>query len=485
MIPPDFTMGVATAAFQIEGATTEDGRGPSVWDVFSAKPGNIVGGNSPKVACDHYHRMPEDVALMRELGIGSYRFSLSWPRIQPDGMGPPNRAGLDFYDRLIDELLAAGISPMVTLFHWDTPQALQEKGGWMNRDTAYRLASFASIAAEAFGDRVAQWVTINEPATVSTNGYALGLHAPGEVLQLGALPSVHHQLLGHGLCVQVLRGLGVVGEIGLSNVHSPVVPANDTVLDRLSAGLMDTAQNRLYADPVLLGRYPDLVNLMGRFSDFSPSAEDMTLISQPLDFYGLNYYLPSRIEAGPGESVVPAGMAQALGDDLSGTVPGAPFHITDWPGVATTAFGWPILPEYLGVTLAELAERYPGLPPVIITEGGASFLDEPEDVPDGVVVRDTKRIEYLESHLRAALEATAPGGAAEAIKLRGYYVWTLMDNFEWSAGFKQRFGLVHVDFETLERTPKQSYYWLRDLLAAGSKTGPPQDSSLARVNTAP
>lgn len=466
IVPHDFTIGVATAAFQIEGATGEDGRGLSVWDVFAAKPGNIVDEHSPTVACDHYHRVPEDIALIKDLGASSYRFSLSWPRIQPDGFGPANQAGLDFYDRLIDELLTAGISPMVTLFHWDTPQVLEEKGGWMNRDTAYRLASFASIAAKAFGDRVARWVTINEPVTVSTNGYALGLHAPGRIEGIGALPSVHHQLLGHGLAVQVLRGAGVVGEIGLSNVYSPMVPANDNVLDKLSAGLMDTVQNRLFADPVLLGRYPDLIQVAGMFSGFNPSDEDMALISQPLDFYGLNYYLPTRIEAGPGESAVPAGMAEALGDDLSDSVPGAPLHIADWPGVATTEYGWPILPDYLGVALAEMAARYPELPPVIITEGGASFEDVPQPSPDGtgLVVADTRRVAYLADHLRTALEATAPGGVAESIDLRGYYVWTLLDNFEWSAGFKQRFGLVYVDFDTLRRTPKMSYYWLKELL---------------------
>ncbi|HCC40646.1 MAG TPA: beta-glucosidase, partial [Arthrobacter bacterium] len=221
LIPVDFTLGVATAAFQIEGALDEDGRGPAGWDVFSAKEGAIVDGHSPAVACDHYHRMPGDVALMKQLGVDSYRFSLSWPRIQPHGSGPVNPAGLAFYDRLLDELLANGISPMVTLYHWDTPLALDDAGGWLNRDTAYRLGEFAAIAAAAYGDRVARWVTINEPATVSTNGYTMGLHSPGEALRLNALPSVHHQLLGHGLAVQALRAAGVPGGIGMSNVYSP------------------------------------------------------------------------------------------------------------------------------------------------------------------------------------------------------------------------------------------------------------------------
>lgn len=490
-IPADFTIGVATAAFQIEGATAEDGKGLSGWDVFVARAGTVVDGHHPAVACDHYHRMPEDVELIRALGADSYRFSLSWPRIQPEGFGPANQAGLDFYDRLIDTLLSAGIAPMMTIYHWDTPLALEEKGGWMNRDTAYRLADLAGIAGRAFGDRVARWVTINEPATVTTNGYALGLHSPGRKLQLGALPSAHHQLLAHGLAVQALRGTGVVGEIGLSNVYSPVVPASDSILDKLAAGLMDVAQNRLYADPVLLGRYPDLVQMAGRFTSFGPTEEDLAIISQPLDFYGLNYYLPSRIAAGGGDQAVPAGMAEALGDDLSGTIPGSPMHLIDWPDAETTAYGWPILPQYLGVALAEMAERYPNLPPVIITEGGASFEDVPIPRPDGgFEVLDERRVDYLRDHLRVALEATAPGGIAEAVDLRGYYIWSLLDNFEWSAGYRQLFGLVHVDFETQRRTPKLSYYWLQNLLAARSRAGrpaavrsmPPAEADIAMIS---
>ena len=301
LLPASFTLGVATSAFQIEGALTADGRGPAGWDIFSAKPGAIVDDHSPAVSCDHYHRMPDDVALMKKLGIDSYRFSLSWARIQPGGSGPVNPAGLDFYDRLIDLLLANGIAPMATLYHWDTPLPLDEAGGWMNRDTAYRLGEFAAIAAAAFGDRVARWVTVNEPATVTTNGYALGLHAPGESLMLKSLPTVHHQLLGHGLAVQALRSANVPGEIGITNVYSPMVPASANPLDAVSAGLMDVAQNRLFADPVLLGKYPDVIRAATFFSSsFNPSREDMELISQPLDFYGLNYYMPTMVAVRPG-----------------------------------------------------------------------------------------------------------------------------------------------------------------------------------------
>jgi beta-glucosidase len=472
LIPPRFTLGVATSAFQIEGALDEDGRGPSGWDIFAAKPGAIVEDHSPAVSCDHYHRMPEDVALMTDLGIDSYRFSLSWSRIQPGGSGPVNPAGLDFYDRLIDLLLANGISPMVTLYHWDTPLPLDEAGGWMNRDTAYRLGEYAAIAAAAFGDRVARWVTVNEPATVTTNGYALGLHAPGENLMLQALPSVHHQLLGHGLALQALRAAKVPGEIGITNVYSPMVPASVNPLDKLSSGLMDVLQNRLFADPVLLGKYPDVIRAATFFSSFSPSAEDLALISQPLDFYGLNYYMPTRVGTGPGNGAVPAGMAEAMGDDLSGSTPGAPFHIAPFPEAETTAYGWPIKPEYMSVALAEMAERYPELPPVYITEGGASFEDVVvRDVAaDRTIIPDERRLKYLADHIANALEATAPGGPAEAIDLRGYYVWSLLDNFEWSGGYKQQFGLLHVDRETLIRTPKASYYWLQEALAARNGT---------------
>ncbi len=466
LLPPAFTLGVATSAFQIEGALDEDGRGPAGWDVFAAKPGAIVEDHSPAVSCDHYHQMPQDVALMKELGIDSYRFSLSWSRIQPHGSGPVNRAGLDFYDRLLDLLLANGIAPMATLYHWDTPLALDEAGGWMNRDTAYRLGEFAAIAAAAFGDRVARWVTVNEPATVTTNGYAMGLHAPGESLMLKALPSVHHQLLGHGLSVQALRAAKVAGDVGITNVYSPMVPASVNPLDKLSAGLMDMAQNRLFADPVLLGQYPDAIRVATVFSSsFNPSSEDMELISQPLDFYGLNYYMPTLVASGAGDGAVPKGMAEAMGDDLSGT-PGSPFHVASFPDTETTAYGWPIKPEYMSVALAEMAERYPDLPPVFITEGGASFEDVlvRDTGADRLIIPDERRLQYLANHIGTAVEATSPGGPAETIDLRGYYVWSFMDNFEWSAGYKQPFGLVHVDFDTQVRTPKASYYWLQELL---------------------
>lgn len=453
LVPPGFVLGAATAAFQIEGAIREDGREPSTWDTFMAQPGRIADGSDASVAADHYHRYPEDVRLMKELGLDAYRFSLSWPRIQPGGSGSVNRAGLAFYDRLLDELLAAGIAPMVTLFHWDMPEPLQHSGGWMSRDTAGRFADFAEIAGEAFGDRVAQWVTLNEPTTVTLNGYALGVHAPGATLLFDSLPAVHHQLLGHGLAVQALRSTGVTGGIGITNVHTPVEPARDTIADRGFANIFDLVANRIYADPVLLGRYPKVPFLARKqfkaLLDVDP--EDLKTIHQPLDFYGLNYYMPTRIAAGPPKDArTPDGTDSAAMRDL-------PFHLRAMDEYPTTGFGWPIAPDYLGHTLRDYAARYgDALPPVYITEGGASF---PDVVIDGSV-DDAARVNYLAEHLAVAF-AGAPG-----LDLRGYFVWTLLDNWEWAAGFRERFGLIHVDFDTQERTPKRSYGWFQRLLAS-------------------
>lgn len=453
MLPPGFTVGVATAAQQIEGATHEAGRGRSTWDTFASQPGRIVDGSTPDVATDHYHRYPEDVALMRELGVDAYRFSIAWPRIQPDGTGRAHRAGIEFYDRVIDSLLADGISPVATLFHWDMPEPLQHAGGWMNRDTASRFADFALLAAEAFGDRVDKWITLNEPTTVTLNGYALGVHAPGATLMFDALLSVHHQLLGHGLGVQALRAASVRGEIGITNVHSPVIPAKDNFITRQFAEVFDLVHNRIYADPVLLGRYPKFPLLARKQfrSLIEVDSDDLKTIHQPIDFYGLNYYMPTRIASGaPSSSRSPDGDAEAMRD--------LPFHLAEWPEYPKTGFGWPIAPQYLAASLRDYAKRYgDALPPVYITEGGASFPDVVS--PDGTV-NDEARITYLADHIAAAV------GAADGIDLRGYFVWTLMDNWEWAAGFRERFGLVHVDFDTLERTPKASYSWLQKVLAA-------------------
>lgn len=455
---PGFMLGVASAAFQIEGALAAGGRGPSGWDAFAEKPGSIQDGHSPAVACDHYNRTDEDVRLMRELGIDSYRFSISWPRIQPDGTGPFNAEGLDFYDRLIDRLLEAGISPMATLYHWDTPLPLEHRGGWMNRTTAERFADYSAAAGARFGDRVTQWVTLNEPASVTLNGYALGVHAPGHDLLFDALPSVHHQLLAHGLAVQALRAEGVTGAVGVTNLHSPVRPATGSVTDKLLAKVFDLALNRIYADPILLGSYPKPPLLakpwfraLARISD-----ADLRNIHQPLDFYGVNYYYPVKVATGRGPADSPVGSAEAMVK--------LPFHFAAFPEYETTGFGWPVAPDHLGPLLREMKDRYgEALPPLYITESGASF-PEPDHV-DGPIA-DAGRISYLADHLGHALAATAPGGIADDVELLGYYVWTLMDNFEWAAGYSQRFGLVHVDFDTQARTPKESFYWYQALSRA-------------------
>ena len=451
LMPAGFTMGVATSAFQIEGAILDDGREPSTWDTFMGQKGRVLDGSDAAVATDHYHRWAEDVRLLRELGVDSYRFSLGWSRLQPGGRGALSRSATAFYDRLIDELLANGIAPMATLFHWDTPEALQHGGGWLQRDTAHRFAEYAFLAGEAFGDRVDSWVTINEPATVTLNGYALGVHAPGATLLFDSLPAAHHQLLGHGLAVGALRDASVTGRIGITNVHSPVEPAGDSEDDAVFAELFDIVHNRLYADPVLLGRWPDIRGELEPYftglREIDPA--DLEIISAPLDFYGLNYYMPTRISAGaPADATTPDGESAAARR--------LPFSLEPWPEFGQTGFGWPVAAEYLGVALAELAERYgDALPPVVITEGGASF---PDVVQRDGSIDDEARVLYLAEHLAAAF-AGAPG-----VTLGGYYVWSLLDNWEWAAGFSQRFGLVHVDFATQNRTPKRSFTWLQRLI---------------------
>jgi len=457
-LPRDFALGVATSAFQIEGATREGGRGASTWDAFMHQPGRIRGGATADVATDHIHRVDEDIDLVRDLGVDSYRFSISWPRVQPGGSGRLNDQGVAFYDRLIDRLLADGISPMATLFHWDTP--IELSGGWLSRDTAQRFGELAFLLGERFGDRVDHWVTVNEPATVMLNGYALGIHAPGETLLFDALPVAHTLLLGHGYAVEGLRGADVKGLVGITNVHTPTSGATSSDEDTAFAGLFDLLHNRIFADPVLLGRYPQPLDEFA--SILKPLLEvdsrDLDIISQPIDFYGLNYYFPTRIAAGAGRAVSPDGDAAAMTS--------LPFHLAPWPEFATTGFGWPIAPEFLETTLTEMAERYgSALPPVFITEGGASFAESVvlDERTGERVVADPRRIDYLARHLESALRATAPGAPAASVDLRGYHVWSLLDNFEWAAGYSQRFGLVHVDFATQERTPKDSYRWLQAL----------------------
>ncbi|MFF7636216.1 GH1 family beta-glucosidase [Kitasatospora sp. NPDC008050] len=432
-LPAGFRWGVSTAAYQIEGAVAEDGRGPSVWDVFCERPGAVKGGESGRIACDHYHRYGEDVELMRGLGVDGYRFSIAWPRIQPTGSGPANPAGLAFYDRLVDALLAAGITPLPTLFHWDLPQALEDGGGWLARDTAYRFAEYAELALDRLGDRVPAWITLNEPFVHMVFGYALGIHAPGRALMLDALPAAHHQLLGHGLAAGLLRERG--HQVLIANNFTPVRPASEAPADVAAAEAYDALHNRLFTDPLLRGRYPDL-SAYGVTPDLGGSVRpgDLELIAAAgLDGLGVNYYNPTRIAA-PTE---PGGL---------------PFAEAEIDGVPRTAFGWPVVPDGLRELLLGLRTRYGNaLPPITITENGCST---------DATLDDGFRIDYLATHLDALAQAHAQG-----IDVRGYYTWSLIDNVEWAEGTSQRFGLVHVDFDTQRRTPKASYAWYRDLIA--------------------
>ncbi|UNZ05911.1 Beta-glucosidase B [Streptomyces rimosus subsp. rimosus] len=438
--------GVSTSAHQIEGAADEDGRGRSAWDGFAAEAGRIKDGSDARVATDHYHRYREDVALIRELGVGAYRFSVAWPRVMPDGGPRVNAAGLDFYDRLVDELCAAGVRPVPTLFHWDTPEAVEAAGGWLERDTAQRFAAYADAVAARLGDRVDRWITLNEPAELTLLGYGLGQHAPGRQLGFEALPAAHHQLLGHGLAVQALRARGA-DNIGIANSHGPTWAASESAADQEAAGLYDLLLNRLFAEPVLLGRYPEeeltAALLSGAYLD-----EDLRIIGEPLDWYGVNYYQPTQVGAPRAADGGPAAFA---GIELPPGLPFAPRAIEGYP---LTDFGWPVVPAALTELLTGFRDRYGDrLPPVVITENGCSY--------EGV--EDRERIAFLDAHIRAVHDAVTAG-----VDVRGYFVWSLLDNFEWAEGYARRFGLVHVDYGTLARTPKASYHWLRDALRAQS-----------------
>ncbi|WRZ93010.1 GH1 family beta-glucosidase [Streptomyces sp. NBC_01007] len=423
--PSGFLWGVSTSAHQIEGAVAE--RAPSVWDAFSAGPGHIKDGSTAAVACDHFHRYPEDVALLAGLGVDAYRFSVSWPRVNSPG-------GLDFYDRLVDALCAAGVRPVPTLFHWDLPAELD----WMDRGTAERFAEYASVVAGRLGDRVKKWITLNEPAEHTLLGHALGAHAPGKQLLFDALPVAHHQLLAHGLAVRALRAAGA-GDIGIANSHGPTWAASDRAEDVEAADFYDLLLNRLFADPVLLGQYPEGIG------ELMPGdvESDLKIIAEPVDWYGINYYQPTKVGAPEGAEIEFSGL----------TLPAElPFTVKELEGYPVTDFGWPVVPEALTELLVGFRERYGDrLPPVVITENGCSY--------DGI--DDQERITFLDGHVRALHRALEQG-----VDVRGYFVWSLMDNFEWAEGYERRFGLVHVDYDTLERTPKASYNWLRDTLRA-------------------
>jgi len=441
--PEGFRWGAATASYQIEGAAQTDGRSPSIWDTFARTPGKVDGGHTGDVACDHYHRFAQDVALMADLGLGTYRFSVAWPRIKPDGSGPVNPSGLDFYDRLVDALLAAGIEPMATLYHWDLPQALEDRGGWTNRDTAYSFAELAAATVARLGDRVPTWTTLNEPWCSAFLGYASGAHAPGRQEPRAAFEAAHHLLLAHGLGASALRAGGareVSFTLNLTRV-TPRDPADPH--DRAAATLVDGLQNRIFLDPVLKGGYPaDMRELFDRFGAAGVIREgDLAAIAAPIDLLGVNYYQPALVAAQVGAPPNPC-------------YPGSEGIVYPAQGTPVTAMDWPVDPTGLGDLLVRLSVDYPGTP-LIVTENGASYVDT---LVDGRVA-DSARIEYLDGHVRAVHDAISRGA-----DMRGYLAWSLLDNFEWAYGYDKRFGLVYVDYATQHRVPKDSALWFRDVI---------------------
>jgi beta-glucosidase len=448
-LPPGFRFGAATAAYQIEGAHDEDGRGPSIWDTFSHTPGRTLGGATGDTATDHYHRYREDVALLRGLGVDTYRFSIAWSRLLPEGTGLANAKGLDFYDRLIDELLAAGIAPAVTLYHWDLPQPLEDRGGWRVRDTAEAFAAYTTLAAERYGDRVQRWITLNEPYCSAFVGYAEGRHAPGAQEGRGALAAAHHLLVGHGLAVRALRAAGA-RDVGITLNLDRIHAASDRPDDMAARRRAETLHNDIWAEPLFAGRYPahEAETWAGLADGPWRRGDDLTVIGAPLDFVGLNYYRPICVTAATHRESDPE---QRTAVDI-GVAEVDPY------GTRHTTMGWPVVPSALTELLQQLRDRYPRLPPIWITENGSAEADT--RTPDGQV-HDPDRTRYLADHLQALADAVDAG-----VDVRGYYLWSLLDNFEWARGYGQRFGLVHVDYDTQVRTVKKSGLWFRDFLAS-------------------
>ncbi|MFF7737339.1 GH1 family beta-glucosidase [Streptomyces sp. NPDC007984] len=449
--PPAFLWGAATSAYQIEGAAREDGRTPSIWDTFSHTPGKTAGGETGDIAVDHYHRYRDDVALMAELGLGAYRFSISWSRVQPTGRGPAVQKGLDFYRRLVDELLAKNIKPAVTLYHWDLPQELEDAGGWPERDTAYRFAEYAQIVGEALGDRVEQWITLNEPWCSAFLGYASGVHAPGRTDPVASLRAAHHLNLAHGLGASALRSVMPARNTVAVSLNSSVVrPLSQDPADLAAARRIDDLANGVFHGPMLHGAYPEsLYVATAGLTDWDFVLDgDLELINQPLDALGLNYYTPSLVSAADASARTPR--ADGHGASSHSPWPAADdvaFHQT--PG-DRTEMGWTIDPTGLHELIMRYTREAPGLP-LYITENGAAYDDKMDS--DGRV-HDPERVAYLRGHLSAVRRAIADGA-----DVRGYFLWSLMDNFEWSYGYGKRFGAVYVDYATLERTPKTSALW--------------------------
>ncbi|MFL6163078.1 MAG: glycoside hydrolase family 1 protein [Jatrophihabitantaceae bacterium] len=457
--PPGFVWGTATAAFQIEGAVRADGRLPSIWDLFCATPGKVADGDTGEIACDHYHRLTEDLDLMADLGLPAYRFSVSWPRVVPGGSGPVNQPGLDFYRRLVDGLLARGITPQLTLYHWDLPQALQHEGGWTSRETVERFVEFAIAVAEALGDRVPGITTLNEPFCSAFLGYASGVHAPGQTDRHAALTAAHHLNLAHGRAVSALRSI-TAAQLSITLNLSQIYPASDSEADLAAAEHVDRIANRIFLDPILRGSYPpELLTETKHLSDWAFVADgDLADIAAPIDSLGVNFYNPTTIAAATeqlrgrpagrwqNDPARTDGPAEWPGTDLAFSIP--------MPG-PHTSMGWPIRPASLTELLMRLHREFPRLP-LYITENGAAFDDEL--TVDGRV-HDAQRIDYLRRHLAAVHDAIVAGA-----DVRGYYLWSLLDNFEWAYGYAKRFGIVYVDYRSLARLPKDSARWYTEVI---------------------
>lgn len=435
--PDNFLWGAATASYQIEGAYNEDGKGESIWDRFCHTPGKVYKGDKGDVACDHYHRYKEDVENIKKLGLKAYRFSISWPRVIPKGKGAINEAGLDFYDRLVDELLKAGIEPFVTLYHWDLPQALQKEGGWTKRDIAGYFADYAAIVAHRLGDRVHHWITHNEPWVTSFLGYSLGMFAPGIKNFATAIQVSHHLLLSHGRAVEVLKSLGdEKTTVGITLNLSPAHPASQKDEDIKAAKRHDGSLNRWFLDPIFKGAYP--LDMLKYYKDKAPQVfpGDMSIISRRIDFFGLNYYARSIVKADPDEKPL----------ELSFLKP---------EGAEYTDMEWEVYPKGIYEILRRVQDDYN--PQVIyITESGAAL---PDKLDEEGKVEDPRRINYLKGHFSFAHKAIEEG-----IRLRGYFVWSLMDNFEWAHGYSKRFGLIYVDYPTQKRIFKKSAHWFKKVI---------------------
>ncbi len=432
--PSGFLWGTGTAAYQIEGATDLDGRGESIWDRFCAIPGKVRNGESGAIACDFYHRYREDIALMRELGLTSFRLSVAWPRILPDGRGRVNQAGLDFYDRVIDELLANEIEPLVTLYHWDLPTALEDEGGWVERSTVEAFGEYVEVVARRLGDRVGLWLTQNEPWVVAWLGYGLGVHAPGRSSPADAIAAAHHVLLSHGRAVEVLRRESPGSRVGVTVDLEMAYPASDDPDDVAACHEFDGERNRWFLDPLCRGSYP--ADVLERYAPIAPPVRDGDLeaISVPVDFLGVNYY-----------------QRRVVGRAADGG-----WRLVHQDGSLHTDMGWEVSPNGLYDLMRRLRDEYDP-PAIIVTENGASFSDARGH--DGLVL-DPERRDYIAAHVDALGRAIAAG-----VPVEGYYAWSLLDNFEWAHGYARRFGLVYVDYATLERVPKSSYYWYRDHIA--------------------